>query len=250
MIHAALHPGVRRFQWPRGRLWACALALGLFGLAAAGSAQTAPARALPAVVVWDFDNQSAASMPPREKTDFLRRSLSENLMATLLQVPGLAVVERLRLMDLLSEQKLSSGDLADDDARLRLGRIIGAARMVFGGFFVLGDEVQVNVRLVDTATTRVLFSEELTVALADVMGATAALNRQLARAVAGPAAAQGTGQGFATDLWRRYDQALALSDAGRFEEAVTQLQQLLAQARDFTPAERQLVALLERMARR
>ena len=33
-------------------------------------------------------------------------------------------------------------------------QFIGAGRMVFGGFFVLGEDVQVNVRLVDTATTR------------------------------------------------------------------------------------------------
>lgn len=231
-------------------LRAGALALALLGLAANGSAQTASAKGLPAVVVWDFDNQTAASVMPREQTDFLRRSLSENLLATLLQVPGLAVVERLRLKDLLSEQKLASSDLVDEDTRLKLGKIIGAGRMVFGGFFVLGEDVQVNVRLVDTATTRVLFSEELTVPLASVMQETEALNRQLARALAGPAAAGGLSRGFPAELWRRYDQALALADAGRFDEAVALLQQLLTQAKDFTPAERQLVALLDRMARR
>lgn len=231
--------------------WAMlAMLLGLCGLVASAAAQGAAAKTLPAVVVWDFDNQTAASALPREQTDFLKRSLSENLLATLLQVPGLPVVERLRLKELLSEQKLATSELTDEDSRLKLGKIIGAGRMVFGGFFVLGEEVQVNVRLVDTATTRVLFSDELTVPLASVMQETGSMNRQLARALAGPTAWDGPGRGFAAELWRRYDQALAMADAGRLEEALVLLQQLLVQAKDFTPAERQLVALLERMARR
>jgi len=43
---------------------------------------------------------------------------------------------------------------------------------------------------------------------------------------------------------------LALSDAGRYDQAVEALQRLLAKNNDFTPAERQLVALLDKMRRR
>ena len=78
-----------------------ALACTLLGATAAGWAQAA---ALPAVVVWDFDNQTAVSTLPAERIDYLRRSLSENLTVTLLQVQGLPVVERQRLKDLLAEQ--------------------------------------------------------------------------------------------------------------------------------------------------
>ena len=54
--------------------------------------------------------------------------------------------------------------------------------MVFGGFFVLGEEVQV-VRVVDTATSRVLFSDETTAP--SVMQQVEGLNRRLARALGG-----------------------------------------------------------------
>ena len=223
-------------------LWAlCLTALLAVCCPGVARAQTA----LPAVVVWDFDNQS----PPGMSTgaDYLRRSLSENLTASLLQTGSLQVVERQRLKDLLAEQKLSSTELADQDARVRLGRIVGAGRMVFGGYFVLGDEVQVHVRVVDTATSRVLFSDESTAPLNQVMQQVEPLNRRLARALGGAAA---NGSSYAAASWKAYDGALALADAGRLDDAVQALQALLGRDKSFVPAERQLLALLDKLARR
>jgi TolB-like protein len=227
----------------RVRLAAFWLLLGACSLA---GAQEAPAKLLPAVVVWDFDNQTPLATQPGDRTEFLKRSLSENLTGSLLQVAGLPVVERQRLKDLLAEQKVSAGDLADEDSRLRLGKIVGAQRMVFGGFFVLGDAVQVNVRVIDTATSRVLFADEATGAVAEIMQKVEPLNRRLAQALGGAAA----GINFPAELWQAYDQALALADAGQLDNAVQALQNLLARHKEFTPAERQLVALLDKMARR
>lgn len=207
----------------------------------------AQAASLLAVVVWDFDNQSPGAAQSPSPADFLKRSLSENLTVALLQVAGLPVVERQRLKDLLAEQKVSASELADEDARVRLGRIVGAGRMVFGGYFVLGDEVQVHVRVVDTATSRVLFSDETASPLKTVMQQVEPLNRRLARALGG-AGTQGTS--YAAASWLAYDGALAMADAGRLDDAVQALQLLLAKDKDFAPAERQLVALLDKLSRR
>ena len=119
--------------------------------------------------------------------------------------------------------------------------------MVFGGFFVLGEEVQVHVRVVDTATSRVLFSDETTAPVTSVMQQVEGLNRRLARALGGSDAA---GDTYSAASWRAYDEALALADAGRLDEAVQALQTLLAKDARFVPAERQLVALLDKLARR
>ena len=226
------------------RLALCGL---LLAVAGSGWSQTTPR--LPAVVVWDFDNQTAMSTLPAERIDFLKRSLSENLTGTLLQVPGLPVVERQRLKDLLAEQQLSTGNLADQDSRLRMGKIVGAARMVFGGFFVLGDEVQVHVRVIDTATSRIVFSDEATAPVASVMQQVEPLNRRLALALGGAGAAVNL-RSRPAETWQAYDRALGLADAGQLDAAVQALLALLAQDKDFAPAERQLVALLDKMARR
>ena len=248
-------------------LWAgCVLMLS--GAACAAQSPTASsARTLPAVVVWDFDNQSprglTAAADSAVSGDFLKRSLSESITAQLLQVPGLPVVERQRLKDLLAEQRVSASELADEDARVRLGRIVGASRMVFGGYFLLGGEVQVHVRVIDTATSRVLFSDEATLSSGDVMQQVQPMNRRLARALSvvgagaggaggtgGTGGAEGTDPSFTTASWQSYDEALALADAGKLDDAVRALQTLLARDKTFTPAERQLVALLDKLSRR
>lgn len=224
----------------------CGLA---FATPAPAQAQAASAAPLPAVVVWDFDDQSPPGLAPAGASGgYLKRSLGENLTASLLQVPGLAVVERQRMKDLLAEQQISAAELASEDSRVRLGRIVGAGRMVFGGFFVLGSEVQVHMRVVDTATSRVLFSDESTSPLASVMQQVEPMNRRLARALGGAPAAGGPSLSAAS--WQAYDAALALADAGKLDEAVQALQALLTRDKTFTPAGRQLVALLEKMARR
>ena len=223
----------------------------LAGLTAAsaliGATAHAQASAPTAVVVWDFDNQSPGAAQGAASTDFLKRSLSENLTVTLLQVAGLPVLERQRLKDLLAEHKVSATELADEDARVRLGRIVGAGRMVFGGYFVLGDAVQVHVRVVDTATSRVLFSDETTSSFRSVMQQVEPMNRRLARALGGAAA---PGTSYAAASWQAYDAALAMADAGRLDDAVLSLQALLAKDKTFAPAERQLVALLDKLSRR
>ena len=221
-------------------LWWMALSLLAGGVAAQG---------LPGVVVWDFENLSpaAAAGPNQRQLDYLKRSLSENLTVALLGSPGLQVVERQRLKQVLAEQKLSAADLTDQDTRLRLGRIIGAGRMVFGSFFALGDQVQVNLRVVETSTSRVVFSDELAADAENVMQRVEEVNRRLVRKLGDGAVAV---RSYPAAVWQTYDQALALSDAGRDEQAIESLQRLLAQHKDFVPAERQLVALLEKMNRR
>lgn len=244
-------PALRGARLQAFWLWLWLLCLFLVAVVGLGHkpalAQGTANAALPAVVVWDFDNQTPGAVPGAGASDFLRRSLSENLTASLLQVAGLPVVERQRMKDLLAEQKVSASELSDEDARVRLGRIVGAGRMVFGGFFVLGDQVQVHVRVVDTASSRVLFSDETTTAVASVMQQVEPLNRRLSRAL-GAGATQGLS--FAAASWQAYDEALALADAGRLDDAVQALQALLNKDKGFVPAERQLVALLDKLSRR
>lgn len=237
------HPPGRR-AWLRQAL----AVLALPGVSMATAAQTTAAR-LPAVVVWDFDDQTvpALSAIPRDRTAWLRRTLAESLVSALLATPGQVVVDRLRLREVLAEQKLAAGDLADEASRLRLGRIVGAERMVFGGFFVVGDAVQVNLRVVETASSRVLFSDEATAPFESVMQQQPQWAARVAQALGGRGTAAAA---FETETWQAHDAALALADAGRLDEAVAALQRLLQGTPSFEPAHRLLQAVLQTMARR
>jgi hypothetical protein len=77
----------------------------------------------------------------------------------------------------------AASEVADADSHLRLGSIVSAARLVFGGFFVLGEQAQVHLRVVDCASSRVLVSDQLTGELATLAQQVQPLNRRLARAL-------------------------------------------------------------------
>jgi TolB-like protein len=236
----------RPFMSRRGTLLSLVAAVALLWPPGAGAVAQSGAQG---VVVWDFENLTPGARAPGAGSGsaYLARSLSENLTVALLGFPGVEVVERQRLKDVLAEQRLSAGDLADDDSRIRLGRIIGAGRMVFGSFFALGDLVQVSVRVIDTATSRVLFSDELAAPADAVLQQVEPMNRRLVRVL-------GDGdpdiRRYPASAWRAYDEALTASDAGRYGQAIEMLQRLVANNKDFTPAERQLLALLGKLSRR
>lgn len=227
------------------------LALGGGWFVAAGVRAQAPGTPAPptqGLVIWDFDDQTppgASPLPPTERA-WLRRSLGEQVAASLDQLPGVALVDRVAVAELLAEQKLGSSVLADADARLRLGRLLGATRMVFGGFFVLGDQVQINLRLVEVASGRVLHADETTAAATDAMPAAALLGPRLIRVLGG-----GTGRAAAYPeaAWRELDAALALIERKQYEAALAALQAVLARHPGFSPAERPIAPLLERMRR-
>jgi TolB-like protein len=224
---------------------ASACASGLPGAAAQATGGTG---AVTGLVVWDFDDQTpavAALLPPAKRA-WLRRSLGEQLAAAVERLPGIALVDRVAIAELLAEQRLGSSALADADARLRLGRLLGATRMVFGSFFALGDQVQINLRLVDVATGRILHADETTAASAEAMAAAALLAPRLVRVLGGgsPGAAA-----YPEATWRELDAALALIEQKKYEAALAALQALLVRQPGFAPAERQIGPLLERLRR-
>ena len=227
------------------RFWQ--LRLLLFFSVGLALAQGAVGAASPAIAVWDFDNHTVPAVTTLTQLDFLSRSLSEITLGSLVGAANLKVVDRLHLQQVLIEQKFGSSTLADVDARLKLGRILGAQRMVFGSFMAVGEEIQVNLRAVDSATSQVVFADEFTSSYDDVLAQAQKMSIKLARSLGAPAKTAVSTQ--SNQLWLAYDQALAHADAGLFDKAMEALKVILTQAPDFAPAQRQLAAVLEQLAR-
>gem|GEM_PF-804975 len=104
-----------------------------------------------AVAVWEFEDLSAGAPPDPGTGDLLAVRVMEAARRA-----GHPVVERQRLLAALEELRLGSSALADEATRLRLGRITGARRMVFGGYLAAGGTVRMDLRLVDVETGRVV----------------------------------------------------------------------------------------------
>ncbi len=200
------------------------------------------------LAVWDFDNNSLGSVGAIEAMEPYRRILPEALMAQLADLPGLRLVERIRLRELLDELKLGSSELADRDTRLRVGRLLGARYMMFGDYLALGPVMRVDVRLVDSETSRILVSEQLTGTPDGVLANLPTLAAPLMRAL-GVAQARATRVRASHEVWQHYARGLALQDAGDHERAFEQFRAALMLDAGFKPAERQLQWTLERMSR-
>ena len=77
-------------------------------------------------------------------------------MTQALQADGrVTIVERALLDKLLAELKLSSSELTDPQAALRVGKILSARLIATGSLIYPGETGQFSVRLIETETTRV-----------------------------------------------------------------------------------------------
>jgi TolB-like protein len=123
-------------------------------------------RPAPAVAVWDLNN-----LNPKEAvgTD-MGELLASEVIETLKEAGTYQVVERQRLILALEELNLGSSALADDATRLKIGRIVGARFMVFGSYFVLGDVMRLDLRLVEVETGAIVKAAEKTTAAGDLNG--------------------------------------------------------------------------------
>jgi curli biogenesis system outer membrane secretion channel CsgG len=107
------------------------------------------------LAVWDFDNNS----PPGGELDYLGKSFSELLLTRLASAPNIRLVEREHLRQVLEEQHLSASQLSSEETRLKLGRLAGANHMVFGNYLAVGNQIRIDVRVVEVETTLTKLSE-------------------------------------------------------------------------------------------
>lgn len=205
-------------------------------------ATTSPRAAI--LAVWDFDNNSMAG----GEFDYLSKALSEMLITNLPQTSDLRLVERVNLRQALEEQNLSSGQLASEESRLKLGRIAGANLMAFGSYMAMGGQVRIDVRVVDVETSQVKVSDNTNATSQD----TAQKMQTLAQNIAAQLGAKSmSGGNYATDmmLWKRYEEGISLMDKHQYEPAISVFKELLQTNPGFTAAEKQIKLALELQAR-
>lgn len=118
------------------------------GIAAAGEPT--------AITVWPFDSDVFGHEAFANERLLAQEILPDLLGAELSVSPRLRLVERQRLGEVLNEQKLGASGLADQATRLRLGRLVGARWMVFGSYLRIGDSWQIDTRVVDVESSRIL----------------------------------------------------------------------------------------------
>jgi TolB-like protein len=93
----------------------------------------------------------------------LGRYIANRLTTRLAQSQKFHVVERQRLGQLLSELKFSMSDLVDPEKAKQLGQIVGVEAIVVGTVSDLGNQVDLDARVIEIDTSRMLVSVATTI---------------------------------------------------------------------------------------
>ncbi|MGC8809216.1 MAG: CsgG/HfaB family protein [bacterium] len=118
------------------------------------------------LAVWDLDDLSPGSAGRPHLGELLTGQIIESLK----RKGQYIIVERERLLLILEEQRLGTTSLVDENTRLKLGRLLGAKRMIFGGYQVIGDQMRLDLRLLDVESGKILKAVQKTAAAADLQG--------------------------------------------------------------------------------
>ncbi len=110
------------------------------------------------IAILYFENKGQ-----RSEYDPLQKGLAEMVITDLSKVHSLKVVERIRLHQLVQEMNLSETDLVDQKTAPRLGKLLGAHRLVKGSFFELtGDNINIDAFVTRPRTGTVDVSTNIT----------------------------------------------------------------------------------------
>lgn len=122
-----------------------------------------------AVAIWDLENLSIPGAEnPGFNLDDMGELLSSKIIEALNRESDLTIVERERLVLALEELNIGSTSLVDETTRLKVGKIVGAKMMVLGGYMVVGEQMRLDLRLVEVETGKILSAAQRIVAASDM----------------------------------------------------------------------------------
>jgi len=140
------------------RGWVMAI-IAAVALGAAGATRASPSAATaepPAVLILYFANHTGDA-----RYDPLGKGLADMLLTDLAAVEGIRLVERARLQELVGEIRAQQSSYFDADTAQRFGQLVGAQFAVTGALAAAGDELRIDLRLVEVATGEVLLTEKV-----------------------------------------------------------------------------------------
>ncbi len=91
----------------------------------------------------------------------LAADIPQTLTGAFLKGGRLRPVERIDMEKALAELELSMSALADQDAALKLGKIVGAQYILLGSVARLADQVKLSCRVISTQTAEIVYTEQV-----------------------------------------------------------------------------------------
>jgi len=135
------------------------------------------------------DNTAVICIAPFEdntgdkKWEGLATGFSDLLMASFSEYKDVRVVERQRLGDLLKEQEISLRALSDPKTAARVGRLVGAGRIIAGSVLVIKGKLIITAQVLDVASTSVVTSKKVVGNAENVLSLSLKLASELAESL-------------------------------------------------------------------
>ncbi|MBA2682937.1 MAG: hypothetical protein H0U66_00395 [Gemmatimonadaceae bacterium] len=174
----------------------------------------------------------------------------ELILIELSRNPAIRTVEPARLRRVLASQKLDAQGRVDDDAASRVGRILGAQWMIRGNFTGDGHgTIRVAAYMVDVATGQVEHTANAEGKQANLASLIGQLSEHLghdlhfAELPRDEKRARELMQKASYQTTLMFARAIEARDAGRVQQAISMLQQLLAASPEYEPAQNELTRL-------
>jgi len=200
------------------------IALSVGGCAGTARRTQVPEPSVHTLAVLYFENNSPTDSVAQ---DAWKKVIADVLTTELTSVPGLSVVERRRLEDVLTELSMSSTDLADSETQLRLGRLLGARSLVVGDYVAFGSALRLDARIVDVETGRILYSQDVTGPRSQMFGLVWMLAARLSSALGSELPDIPRAGTVGSSVVPAYARGLDLFDSGDYEGARRAFEEVL-----------------------
>lgn len=182
--------------------------------------------------------------------DPLRAGIPELVLIALARYPAVRTVEPERLRRVLVSQRRNSAGDIDGEGASHVGRILGAQYVIGGSFTSDGHgAIRIVATEIDVASGRVAHTATVDgkqanlAALISQLAERVSHNMRLAELPRERRSDRESAQRATYETTMMFARAIVARDAGRVQAAVSLLQQLLAQAPDYEPAQNEIVRL-------
>ena len=227
----------------------------LFTLALAGITLVAAARPAhaqdatdrrPTVAVMYFSNGAIGKA--NAELEPLTKGIADMLITELSANQGIRVVERDQLQKLIEEQNLSAGERVSKETAVKVGKILGAHHMIFGGFVTDSKgRMRLDARAVDVETSQIEYVETVSARTDDLMDMISKLAAKMNSGLKLPEMSKMAREASAEQAKKvpfqavmLYSRALAEQDKGNKDAAVQLFRASLEKFPEYAPAKKAL----------